>query len=122
MYLGCHNHTVFTITDNFGNTWLPLAGPAYKVGSGYYPMEGEFFYVPNATTGTGHTITVTLSQPEPLVMSISALLGDNVYSPVDAYASIVGDNGTVAKYINSGFLTNVSGERLAAGNCEGIRE
>ena len=33
MFLGCHNNTVFTITDSYGNTWLPLAGPAYKVGS-----------------------------------------------------------------------------------------
>src|ERR1035437_4438076 len=87
MFLGSHNATAFTITDSYGNTWLPLAGPAYKVGNPYYPMESEFFYVPNATTGAGHTITVTLSQTEPLVMSIAALAGDNIYSPIDAYRS-----------------------------------
>ena len=63
MFLGCHNTTVFTITDSFGNTWLPLAGPAYKAGSSSYPMEGEFFYAPNAKTGAGHTITV---RPQPV--------------------------------------------------------
>ena len=41
MFLGCHNNTVFTITDSYGNTWLPLAGPAYKVGTASFPMEGE---------------------------------------------------------------------------------
>jgi hypothetical protein len=105
MFVGCHNNTVFTITDNYGNTWLPLAGPAFKVGSAGFPMEGEFFYAPNARTGTGHTITVGLSQTEPLVMSIAALSGDNVYSPIDAYSSITGDNGTIAAYITSSPLT-----------------
>ena len=42
MFLGCHNATVFTITDTYGNNWLPLVGPAYKVGNPSYPMEGEF--------------------------------------------------------------------------------
>src|SRR4029077_5834884 len=53
MFLGCHNATVFTITDSYGNNWLPLAGPAYKVGNPSFPMEGALFYVPNATTGAG---------------------------------------------------------------------
>jgi hypothetical protein len=120
MFLGCHNHTVFTITDSFGNTWLPLAGPAYKVGSGYYPMEGEFFYVPNAKTGTVHTVTVTLSQSEPLVMSISAISGDNVYSPIDAYTSINGDNGTLAKYVTSNPLTTFQPNDLLVGIVKGF--
>ena len=42
MLLGCHNATVFTITDNYGNTWLPLAGPAYKVGTAFYPWKARF--------------------------------------------------------------------------------
>ncbi len=117
MFLGCHNNTVFTITDSYGNTWLPLAGPAYKVGTAYFPMEGEFFYVPNATTGTGHTITVGLSQTEPLVMSIAALSGDNIYSPIDAYSSITGDNGTIAQVYRQQSIDNVSAERLAARDC-----
>ncbi len=37
VFLGCHNNTVFTITDSYGNTWLPLAGPAYKVGTAEIP-------------------------------------------------------------------------------------
>jgi hypothetical protein len=120
MFLGCHNHTVFTITDSYGNTWLPLAGPAYKVGSGNFPMEGEYFYAPNATTGTGHTITVTLSQSEPLVMSISALSGDNVYSPIDAYSFITGDNGTIAKNISSSLLTTSQPNDLLLGIVKGF--
>ena len=121
MFLGSHNNTVFTITDNFGNTWLPLAGPAHKVGTAGYPMEGEFFYVPNATTGAGHTITVQLSQTqEPLVLSIAALSGDNIYSPIDTYASITGDNGTLAKYIASSPLTTSQPNDLLLGIVKGF--
>jgi hypothetical protein len=119
MFLGSHNATVFTITDSYGNTWLPLAGPAYKVGNPYYPMEGEFFYVPNATTGAGHTITVTLSQTEPLVMSIAALAGDNIYSPIDAYSFITGDNGTLSKYIGSSPLRTFQPNDLILGIVKG---
>ena len=120
MFLGCHNNTVFTITDSYGNTWLPLAGPAYKVGSASYPMEGELFYAPNATTGTGHTITVGLSQSEPLVMSIVALSGDNIYSPIDAYSFITGDNGTIAEYIASSPLTTSQPNDLLVGIVKGF--
>jgi hypothetical protein len=120
MFLGCHNYTVFSITDSYGNTWLPLAGPALKVGTGYYPMEGEFFYAPNATTGANHTVTVTLSQTEPLVMSITAFSGDNIYSPIDAYSSIVGDNGTLAKYITSNALTTTQQNDLLVGVVKGF--
>jgi hypothetical protein len=120
IFLGCHNNTVFTVTDSFGNTWLPLAGPAFKVGSASYPMEGEFFYAPNAKTGSNHTITVRLSQSEPLVMSISALTGDNTYSPIDAYSFITGDNGTIAKYIYSSPLTTFQPNDLLLGIVKGF--
>lgn len=120
MFLGCHNQTVFTITDSYGNTWLPLAGPAYKVGRAYYPMEGELFYAPNATTGTGHTITVGLSESEPLVMSIVALSGDNIYSPIDAYSFVTGDNGTLSKYIASSPLTTFQPNDLLVGMIKGF--
>ena len=120
MFLGCHNYTAFTITDSYGNKWLPLAGPALKVGSSSYPMVGEFFYAPNATTGTNHTITVTLSQTEPLVMSITAFSGDDIYSPIDAYSSIVGDNGTLAKYIASNAATTTQPNDLLVGVVKGF--
>jgi len=119
MFLGCHNATVFTITDSYGNSWLPLAGPAYKVGNPSFPMEGELFYAPNATTGAVHTITVQLSQSEPLVMSIAAFAGDNIYSPIDTYSSITGDNGTLAKYISSSSLTTSQPNDLILGIVKG---
>jgi len=119
MFLGCHNATAFTITDSFANTWFPLAGPAYKLGNPDFPMEGELFYAPNATTGTNHTITVTLSQSEPLVMSIAALAGDNVYSPIDAYSSITGDNGQLSRYIASSPLTTFQPNDLIFGIVKG---
>ena len=120
MFLGCHNNTVLTVTDSYGNTWLPLAGPAFKVGNPNYPMEGEFFYAPGATTGAGHTITVNLSQTEPLVMSITALSGDNTYSPIDSYSSITGDNGTLSQYVTSTPVTTSQPNDLLVGIVKGF--
>jgi len=120
LFLGCHNDAVFTVTDSYGNTWIPLVGPAFKVGSSGFPMEGEFFYAPNAKTGPGHTVTVNLNQSEPLVMSIAALSGDNVYSPIDAYSSITGDNGTLATYIASSPLTTSQSNDLLLGIVKGF--
>ncbi len=83
-------------------------------------MEGELFFAPNARTGAGHTITVGLSQSEPLVMSIAALSGDNIYSPIDAYSSITGDNGTIAAYITSSPLTTSQPNDLLLGIVKGF--
>ncbi|MGB8114166.1 MAG: IPT/TIG domain-containing protein, partial [Candidatus Sulfotelmatobacter sp.] len=119
MLIGCHNHTVFSVTDSYGNNWLSLAGPAYKVALANGPMEGEVFYVPNAKTGAGHTITVGLSQTEPLVMTIVALSGDNTYSPIDAYSFITGDQGTQSQYIASSPLTTSEPNDLLVGIVKG---
>jgi hypothetical protein len=119
MFLGCHNGTVFTITDTYGNTWLPLSGATNRAGTPGFVMEGEFFYAPNARAGANHTVTVGLSQSEPLVMSIAALAGDNVYSPIDAYTSITGDNGTISRYIASTQLTTFQPNDLLLGIVKG---
>ena len=83
-------------------------------------MEGEFFYVPNAKTGAGHTITVGLSQAEPLVMSIAAVSGDNIYSPIDAYSTITGDNGTLSQYVASSPLTTFQSNDMLLGVVKGF--
>lgn len=119
MFIGCHNDTAFTVTDNFGNTWLPLDGPTHKVALAIGPMEGQLFYVPNATTGKGHTITVGLSQTEPVVMTIAALSGDNIYSPIDTYSFITGDNGTQSKHIASTPITTSQPNELLLGIIKG---
>ena len=119
IFVGCHNNTVFTITDSFGNTWLPLVGPSSSLGSQTFPLEGEFFYVPNAKTGANHTITVALSQSEPLIMSIAAVSGDNTYSPIDAYSAISSDNGTLSSNIYSSPLTTYQINDLLFGIVKG---
>ncbi|HEY9712213.1 MAG TPA: fibronectin type III domain-containing protein, partial [Chroococcales cyanobacterium] len=118
-FISSHNNVAFTVTDSYGNTWLPLAGPASSVGSQNYPLEGEYFYAPNAKTGANHTITVGLSQAQPLILSIAAITGDNVYSPIDAYSLINGDNGTFADYIYSSPLTTYQSNDLLFGIAKG---
>jgi hypothetical protein len=119
VFIGSHNNVAFTVTDSYGNTWLPLAGPSASVGSQDYPLEGELFYAPNAKTGANHTITVGLSQAEPLIMSIAAVAGDNIYSPIDAYGPITGDNGTISDYIYSNPLTTYQPNDFLLGVAKG---
>ena len=80
-------------------------------------MEGEVFYAPNAGTGAGHTITVGLSQSEPLVMSIAALSGDNIYSPIDAIAGSRATTEPSPSTSPAVQLDNLSAKRLAARDC-----
>ncbi len=120
VFLGTHNETVLTVTDSFGNAWFPLVGPAYHVGTANFPMEAVVFYAPNATSGPGHTVTVGLSQAEPLVMSIAALSGASIYSPIDSYSLITGDNGTLAEYIASSPLATTQPNDLLLGFLKGF--
>jgi hypothetical protein len=53
-------------------------------------------------------------------MSITAFSGDNIYSPIDAYSSIVGDNGTISKYIASNALTTTQQNDLLVGIVKGF--
>ena len=53
-------------------------------------------------------------------MSISAIAGDNIYSPVDAYSFITGDNGTIAQYITSSPLTTFQPNDLLLGIVKGF--
>lgn len=67
IFLPWRNHIASTTTDSCGNAWLPLPEPAYKIGSDYFQRVGKFLSVTNAKTGIGRTVTVTLSQSEPLL-------------------------------------------------------
>jgi len=92
LFASSHAGVTFTPSDNFGNTWIPISGPTSTVAG--FDLRSEVWYARNPIVGPGHTITMNLSISQPLVMSIAALKGSNVSSPIDAISVIGSDNGT----------------------------
>ncbi|MGH9400497.1 MAG: fibronectin type III domain-containing protein [Terriglobia bacterium] len=94
-----HAGVNFTPSDNLGNVWIPIAGPTNtSVG---FDLRTEVWYVRNPIVGPGHTVNMGLSFAQPLVMSIFAVKGSNLSSPVDAVSLIGSDNGTSTQSVAS---------------------
>src|SRR5262249_45685888 len=69
-----------TVTDNVGNTWKILTGPTMWPGNTFTLMSAIYYVNLPATTAT-HTITVTLTNPAPLVIHVFAVAGSDVVGP-----------------------------------------
>ena len=103
----------FTPSDNFGNTWVTIAGPTNtSVG---FDLRTQIWYVSNPIVGSGQTVTMTLSAPESLVMSIFVVKGSNISSPVDAVSLIGSDNGTQTVNVVSPNITTSTANDLLMG-------
>ena len=97
------SNVTLTPTDNFGNTWISVAGPTSTAqGSS---LRAQFWYAQNPVVGPGHTITVTLSAATALTMSVVVVKGSNVSSPFDAASTIGSDNGTQSAVVTSPSVT-----------------
>ncbi len=68
------------LTDNLGNTWNLLTGPALFSGSTFTLMSA-IYYVNGPATSAAHTVTVQLTNPAPLVFHVFAVSGSNVTGP-----------------------------------------
>jgi hypothetical protein len=79
-----------SFTDSVGNTWIPLAGPTVFNGASF-EMMGAVFYCNSPVTSATHTVTVTLSNPAPLVVQTFAVSGtDGTTTPL---VSAIGNPG-----------------------------
>jgi uncharacterized membrane protein/fibronectin type 3 domain-containing protein len=108
-----HFGVTFTPSDNFGNTWIAIAGPtSTTVG---FDLRTQVWYAPNPIVGPGQTVTMNLSQGGPLVMSIIVVKGSNISSPIDAVSLIGSDNGTQAVNVVSPNITTASTNDLLIG-------
>ena len=76
------------VTDNLGNTWHVLTGPTTWTGTSY-PLISAIYYVNTPATSGTHTLTVSLSNPAPLVAHIFAVSGSDVTGP-PVYSAITG--------------------------------
>ncbi len=99
-FVGTHNAwlslevAISGFTDSVGNRWTPLAGPAVFIGANS-PMLGAVYYCNSPATSASHTITVTLSNPAPLVVQVYAVSGtDGTSRPLVSAIADPGDGNT----------------------------
>ena len=92
MYASSHASVTMTPSDNFNNTWVTIAGPTDTTTG--FDLHSQIWYVANPSVGPNHTVTMTLSAAQPLVMSIFVIKGSNISSPIDAVSLIGSDAGT----------------------------
>ena len=113
LFASSHFEVTFTPTDNFGNTWISIAGPTTTALG--FDLGSQMWYAPHPIVGAGHTITMNLSQSMPLVMSVFVVKGSNTSSPIDAISLIGSDNGTQSVNVVSPTVTTVGSNDLLIG-------
>ncbi|MGB8887736.1 MAG: Ig-like domain-containing protein [Candidatus Korobacteraceae bacterium] len=113
MYASSHAGVTMTPSDNFNNTWVTIAGPTNT--STGFDLRSQIWYVANPTVGPNQTVTLTLSAPESLVMSIFVVKGSNTSSPIDAVSLIGSDNGTQTVNVVSPNITTAMVNDLLMG-------
>jgi len=85
-----HNGVTLTPSDNFHNTWIALT-PATTPVAGLN-LRSQLWYIKNPKVGPGHIVTMTLSTPQSLVISVFVVKGADLADPIDAF-SVIGDDG-----------------------------
>jgi len=109
------------ITDNLGNTWQLLAGPATWPGRSFSLMSA-IYYVNTPVTSATHTITVHLTNRAPVVTHVFAVSGSDITGP--PLSSPITDPGaTTTTHVTSQSLSVPAGSLLLgwAKNEEGVR-
>ena len=113
MCASSHAGVTLTPSDSFGNTWIPIAGPtSTSVG---FDLRTQLWYARNPIVGPNHTVTMTLSIAQPLVISIIVGKGSNISSPIDAISLIGSDNGTQTVNVASPNITTSNANDLLIG-------
>ena len=81
------------VSDNEGNTWSQLTGPAQWIDNvlGYTQLSA-IYYVNSPATSTAHTVTLNLTNAAPSVIHVFAVSGSNTTGP-PIYSAIT-DTGT----------------------------
>ena len=113
MYASSHAGVTMTPSDNYNNTWLTIAGPTDT--STGFDLHSQIWYVGSPSVGPNHTVSLTLSAPQSLVMSIFVIKGSNISSPLDAVSLIGSDNGTQSVNVVSPALTTTMTNDLLLG-------
>jgi hypothetical protein len=103
VYATTHGKLTFTLSDNFDNTWIPLAGPTdFSHGD---DLRSGLWYAKNPKTGPDHVFTIDLSSPHSLVISLFAIRGSDRFDPVDAVSAIGDDADAPTAEVQSPVVT-----------------
>jgi len=79
------------VSDNQGNAWNLLTGPATFAGSSF-TLLSAIYYLNSPNTSGSHTVSVQLTNPAPLVFHVFAVAGSDVAGP--PVFSTITDPGT----------------------------
>ena len=94
VFAGTHEDALLTPSDNFNNTWVSLAGPTNfgpTSSSAGINLRGQLWYAKNSKVGPNHVLTMTLSTPQALVLSLFIIKGSDGSDPIDAFSPIGND-------------------------------
>jgi len=104
VFIGTHNPwnslavSISGVTDTAGNTWTPLAGPTLFTGASW-PLLGAIYYCTSPKTATNDAVTVSLTNPAPMVLDVYALTGSSglpVTSTINSPAAGTGSTSPTA--------------------------
>jgi len=108
-----HAGVTFTPSDNLANTWTSVSGPTSTTTG--VDLRTQLWYAWNPIVGPNHTVTMGLSAPQSLVISIIVVKGSNISSPIDAVSLMGSDNGTQTVNVVSPTLTTTGTNDLLIG-------
>src|SRR2546422_274680 len=94
-----HQNATMTLTDSKGNTWISAAGPTNHTPG--VDLRSRVWYAKTPNVGMGHTVTITLSPAQPLVISVLVIKGSNTTAPIDVISTITDDGGSTTTSIAS---------------------
>ena len=108
-----HAGVTMVPSDSFNNIWTSAAGPTSTTGA--LELRTQVWYAKRPTVGAGHTITLNLSSPQSLVISVVVIKGSNSSAPIDAISTIGDDGGSQTVHVASPSLTTTSDNDLLIG-------
>ena len=113
IFSSSHAGVTLTPSDNFGNTWISLTGPTNTTTG--FDLRSQVWYAWNPIVGPNHTVTMTLSVAQSLVISVFVVKGSNISSPIDVPSIMGSDNGTQTVNISSPSVTTSGLNELLIG-------
>src|SRR5882762_8850502 len=113
MCASSHLGVTMTPTDSFGNGWISAAGPTSTTTGD--DLRTQVWYARLPTVGPGHTITISLSTADSLVISVIVVKGSNTTTPIAAISAIGNDGGTQSLSVASPTITTSANSNLLIG-------
>ncbi|MBZ5676611.1 MAG: fibronectin type III domain-containing protein [Acidobacteriia bacterium] len=113
MCASSHSGVTLSPSDSLGNTWISIAGPtSTTLGN---DLRTQIWYARTPNVGPGHTVTISLSAPEALVISVIVVKGSNSSSPIETVSLLGSDNGTDTENVVSPNITITGANDLLIG-------